>query len=540
LTANENLYAPGNGAAAPPKATRREWIGLGVLMLPTLLIAMDLTVLHLAVPAISRDLKPSSSQLLWIIDIYGFLIAGSLISMGALGDRIGRRKLLMFGAFAFGAASVLAAFSTSAPMLIATRALLGVAGATLMPSTMSLLRNMFLDPKQRTTAIGVWVSGFSAGSAIGPLIGGGLLEHFWWGSVFLLGVPVMVILVISAPKLLPEYRDPNPGRIDLVSAGMSLAAVLAVIFGVKQFAENGAGLVPIVAVVTGLTVGIAFLDRQRKLKDPFIDVRLFRVPAFSASLGVNTVGIFALFGIFVFMSQYLQLVAGLSPFQAGLWTLPGAVAFIIGSNTAPMIVRRVRPAYMVGAGFLLAGLGVALATQAGSDSLPLIIASWTIVSIGMAPAFTLTSDMIMTAAPPERAGAAAAMSETGNELGGALGIAVIGSIGTAVYRSHVESGMPAWISPESAHIAQDTLGGALSVAADLPAEAGAALINAAQAAFVDGLQVTAVIGAALILLTAGVAALSLRNLRHSSAYAQPELATALAEPAVEPAPTGMD
>src|SRR5688572_7179148 len=228
--------------ASETRATRREWIGLIVLMLPTILIAMDLTVLHLAVPSLSEDLQPSGSQLLWITDIYGFMIAGSLITMGTLGDRIGRRKLLMMGATAFGVASIIAAFSTSATMLIAARALLGIAGATLMPSTMSLIRNMFLDPRQRTAAIGIWVSGFSVGSAVGPLIGGLLLENFWWGSVFLLGVPVMGVLLIAGPLLLPEYKDPNPGRFDILSAALSLAAVLTTIYGLKQFAEFGLGL----------------------------------------------------------------------------------------------------------------------------------------------------------------------------------------------------------------------------------------------------------------------------------------------------------
>ena len=225
---------------------------------------MDLTVLNLAVPQLSADLKPSSAQLLWIIDIYGFLVAGSLITMGTLGDRIGRRRLLLIGAAAFGVASVLAAFSTSAEMLIATRALLGIAGATLAPSTLSLIRNMFLDPQQRTVAIGVWITSYSVGAAIGPLVGGVLLEYFWWGSVFLIGVPVMVLLLVLGPLLLPEYRDPDAGRLDLVSAALSLAAVLAVIYGLKQIAEDGLGWLPALAIV-------GRPGRRRRLRAPAAD-----------------------------------------------------------------------------------------------------------------------------------------------------------------------------------------------------------------------------------------------------------------------------
>ena len=270
---------------AAPKAGRREWIGLGVIALPCLLYSMDLTVLNLAVPHLSADLKPSASQLLWIVDIYGFMIAGALITMGTLGDRIGRRKLLMIGAVAFGAASVLAAFSTTAEMLIAARALLGLSAATLAPSTLSLIRNMFLDPKERTFAIGIWISSFSAGGAIGPLVGGVLLTFFWWGSVFLIAVPLMVLLLVLAPLLLPEFRDPAAGRLDLASAALSLVSVLAAIYGLKHAAEAGFDAVTVSSIAGGLVVGAIFVWRQRRLADPLIDLSLFRSPAFSASLG---------------------------------------------------------------------------------------------------------------------------------------------------------------------------------------------------------------------------------------------------------------
>src|ERR671914_791318 len=320
---------PETETSPPPRAGRKEWIGLAVIALACVLYVMDLTVLHLAVPAISADLRPSSAQLLWIIDIYGFVVAGSLITMGTLGDRIGRRRLLMIGAGAFGVASVLAA------------------------STLSLIRNMFLDPRQRTQAIGIWITSFSVGGAIGPLAGGVVLEFFWWGAVFLLAVPVMALLLILAPRFLPEYRDPNAGRPDIASAFLSLAAVLAVIFGLKLLAQDGLAWLPALSILAGLAIGRAFVRRQRTLADPFIDLQLFREPAFSASLATYGVGILLVFGGFLFLPQYLQLVLGLSPLEAGLWTLPWALAFVVGSMLTPRLVRRVRPAFLMAGGMVL-------------------------------------------------------------------------------------------------------------------------------------------------------------------------------------------
>src|SRR5688572_19482989 len=301
---------------APAKATRREWIGLAVLGLGALIYVMDLTVLHLAIPKMSADLQPTSAELLWIIDIYGFFVAGALITMGTLGDRIGRRRLLLVGAAAFGITSLFAAFSTTPEMLIVSRAALGIAGATLAPSTLSLIFHMFQDPQQRTVAIGVWIGAFSAGSAIGPVLGGLALEYFWWGSVFLIAIPVMVALLILGPRLLPEYRDPEAGRLDPASAIMAVGAVLAVIFGLKQIAQEGPGPLAIGAIVVGLVVGVLWVRRQRQLADPMIDLALFRVPAFNAALVVNFLAIFMAVGYFLFIAQYLQLVADLTPIQA--------------------------------------------------------------------------------------------------------------------------------------------------------------------------------------------------------------------------------
>ena len=501
-------------AAAPPRATRREWIGLAVIALPCLLYSMDLTVLNLAVPALSADLEPSSAQLLWIIDIYGFLVAGSLITMGTLGDRIGRRRLLLIGAAAFGVTSVLAAFSNSAPMLIATRALLGLAGATLAPSTLSLIRNMFHDPDQRRVAIGVWITSYSAGGAIGPFLGGLLLEYFWWGSVFLVGVPVMILLLVLGPVLLPEFKDPNAGRLDPTSAVMSLAAVLLVILGLKEIAQDGLHALPAVVIATGLAVGWAFVRRQRALPYPLIDIGLFRAPAFSAALGTYLGATFVAFGTWVFTTQYLQLVLGLSPLVAGLWTLPGMTMFIVGSNLSAVVARRIRPVWLMTGGLVLAAISYSLLTQLdGRSALPLIVVSMTFASLGLAPVFTLTNDLIIGNAPPERAGSAAGISETSSELGGALGIAILGSIGTAIYRARVDAALPAGLDPDAAEAARGTLGGAATVAGQLPQEVGAPLLEAARAAFAQGL---AVAGATNVLLTLGMAVLVAVVLRRAT------------------------
>jgi len=350
-------------AVTTPRAGRREWIGLAVLALPCLLYSMDLTVLHLAVPQLSAALRPTSAQLLWIIDIYEFLVAGLLIPMGTLGDRIGRRRLLLIGAVAFGITSVLAAFATSAEMLIASRALLGLAGATVAPSTLSLIRTMFADPRERTVAIGWWVSSFSVGSVIGPLVGGLVLEFFWWGAVFLPAVPVMLLLLVLGPVLLPEYRDPEAGRPDLMSAALSLGAVLAVIFGLKQIAQDGPGWLPAIVILAGLALGLAFVRRQGRLEDPLIDLRLFRAPAFSASLATYGLGNLVVVGGWFFLPQYLQLVLGLSPLVAGLWMVPWALAVVAGSTLAPRLAGQVRPAYVMAGGLVLSAAGLAAITQ---------------------------------------------------------------------------------------------------------------------------------------------------------------------------------
>jgi MFS transporter, DHA2 family, multidrug resistance protein len=524
------------------RATVREWIGLAVLALPCLLYSMDLTVLNLAVPALTQDLRPTSSELLWIVDIYGFFVAGALITMGTLGDRIGRRRLLMFGAGAFGLASILAAFSTSAPMLIAARAVLGFAGATLAPSTLSLVRSMFLDDRQRTFAISIWITSYSVGGAIGPLIGGVLLQHFWWGSVFLIGVPVMILLLIIGPMLLPEFRDPHAGKLDVISAGLSLAAILPTIYTIKKVAEHGLAANEVVVLAVGLAAGAAFVHRQLTTAEPLIDLRLLRAPAFSVSLAAYMLATFALFGAFVFISQYLQLVFGLTPLEAGVWSMPWALTFVVGTLLTSLIMRRVRPAVVMAGGLVVAAAGFLLFTRVEVVSgLGVLVSASVVVALGLAPVFTLATDQVIGSAPVERAGAAAAISETSSELGGALGIAVLGSLGAALYRTRMANALPTSLGADVLDAATNTLAGAVTVASNLSGEPGAQVLEAARPAFAQSFEVTAVLTAAIALVTAAMVVFVLRE--DAAEVVRPDAGaerTWTAEPRLATAPAGCD
>lgn len=490
----------------------RRWLALVALVLPVLLISVDMTILGFAVPTLSAELSTTSSQLLWIVDIYSFLLAGLLVLMGTLGDRIGRRKLLLIGAFAFGAASVLAAYSSSAETLILARALLGVGGATLMPSTLSLIRNVFLDRRERQTAIAVWAAAFAAGAGLGPILGGVLLEHFWWGSIFLINVPIMVLLMVLGPILLPESRDPNPGRFDVLSAVMALVATLSFVYGIKKIGEHGLGGFALLWLVGGLAVGAFFVRRQRRLTSPMINVALFSHRPFSVSVTTNLLAVFALVGLMFFFPQYLQMVHGMRPIEAGLWMLPAAGASVAGALGAAVLARRVRLAYLIGGGLLMAALGYAVVLWFTTDSaLWLVVLSAALVGAGVGLAETLTNDVIVATAPAEQAGAASAISETAYELGGAMGVAVLGSIASAVYRDELGGALPQGLPAGASEAARETLGGALEVSAQLPADTGAVVATAAREAFVSGMHLAAVIATVLVAYAAIQAAVLLRG-----------------------------
>lgn len=494
------------------KAGKKEWIGLGILLLPTLVLMMDISVLFLATPHLYADLLPSNSQLLWIMDIYGFMITGFLMTMGTLGDRIGRRKLLMIGAVAFMIASLAAAFSTQPEMLIVSRALLGIAGSTLMPSALALITHMFRVPKQRTLAIAIWVNAMSVGIAIGPLIGGALLEHFWWGSVFLLGVPVMLLLIVTAPVFLPEYRDKNAGELNWISVILSLAFILPIVYGFKKLPESGVGWSVILPILIGLIMGVIFVRRQLFSPNPLVDVRLFHNRSFSVAFLFILFGMVAINGIEYLFPQYLQFVKQFSPLEAGLWTIPGALAVIAGSLIAPFLTRWMSPTYIIGLGAVISAIGFLMMSQVGSTlGFAELIIGLVAVQFGIAPIIVLGTDLIVGAAPPEKSGAASALSSTSGELGVALGIAIMGSVSTVVYRSKMPDLTPASVPPEKAQSIQDTINRAIIESKQLPAPLDDLVQDAARVAFTHGFHMAAILSAIIAL---GISILSVTLFQH--------------------------
>lgn len=493
------------------QAGMREWSGLAVLALPALLISIDVSVMILALPHIGIALGADSAQQLWIMDIYGFMLAGFMITMGTLGDRIGRRKLLMIGGAAFSSASILAAFSQSAGMLIAARALLGIAGATVSPSTLALISNMFRDHKQRSLAIGIWLTCAMGGMALGPVVGGAMLEHFWWGSVFLLGVPVMLLLLITAPLLLPEYRHPESGRIDLTSVVLSLGAILPVIYGLKQSANHGLQIVPLLSILAGLAVGVLFVFRQRGLTSPLMDLRLLESPGFGAALG-GMFGITLTGATMLFIAEYLQFVQGMSPLETAFCMLPGVVASMTGMLISPLIARRIRPAPLIAAALVVSATGCLMLSRVEAVSgLRTLVIGYILVNMGPTPFQSLASDLVVGSAPPEKAGSAAAMLQTSCEFAFALGIAALGSLGTVVYRHQVAGAIPSGIAASAAEAARDSLAGAMAAAEGLPEQISSALMAGAREAFTSGMHAVAAASGAIMI---GIAILALTRLRH--------------------------
>ncbi|MFF9344839.1 MULTISPECIES: MFS transporter [unclassified Streptomyces] len=525
-------------AVAGAKAGRREWIGLGVLALPTLLIALDIGVLFLALPQLSDDLGTSGTEQLWITDIYGFMLAGFLITMGNLGDRIGRRKLLLIGAAAFGAASLLAAYASSPGMLIVARALLGVAGATLNPSTLALISNMFRNDRERGLAISLWATCQFGGAAVGPLVGGLMLDHFWWGSVFLLGVPVMVVLLVAGPLLLPEYRTGgSSGPLDLISVALSLFAILPVIYGVKELAAGGAhssAPTALLSLAVGLGAGAVFLRRQRTLADPLVDLRLFGRPAFSFALAGMAVASGAFAGTSFLTSQYIVTVAELSPTAAGLWQAPTGGGIAAGVLLAPLFLRWMKPLTAMVGGLCVSFLALLALTQVGGDgSVFGVVVCIALVAFGVGPLFALGTGLVVGAVPVEKAGAAASLSESSNVLGSTLGLAFLGTLGAAFYRDGMTGQVPASLPAPLAEAAQETVAGGTAAARELSGGAAQDLVTASRDAFTSSLHTVSWVASAAVAAVAVAVAFKLREKDPAERSGTPEPAEATAEAVAE-------
>jgi DHA2 family multidrug resistance protein-like MFS transporter len=494
------------------RAGLREWAALVVLMLPVLLVSIDNTVLSFALPYIARDLQPSGVAQLWMVDAYPLVLAGLLVAMGNLGDRYGRRRMLMIGSLGFGVVSAFAAFVPSAELLILARVLLGVFGAMLMPSTLSLLRSIFTDRSQRRLAIAIWAAGFSAGSAVGPVVGGVLLEHFWWGSVFLLAVPVLLPLLVLAPLLITESRDPQPGPFDAVSIVLSMVTLVPIVFAIKAVATDGVGVLPIVLVIVGILAGVTFVRRMLARPNPMFDVRLFRVRAFSGAVIVNLVSVFSLVGFLFFLTQHLQLVSALAPLQAAVALVPGTLVIVIAGLAAVPLVRIIRPGYIMAGGLTLSLIAYTSIAIIGSNAtVPSLIIAFCVLGAGIGAAETLSNDLILSTVPAEKAGAASGVSETAYELGAVLGTAVLGSILTAYYRASII--IPAGLSPADSMAARETLGAAVEISTTLPQSRGDALLESARSAFDSGVAVTAWTAAALMVVAIVVTLVTLRRVR---------------------------
>jgi len=491
-------------------AGARQWAGLAVLALPTVLLGLDVTLLYLALPALAADLRPTSTQALWIMDIYGFMIAGFLVTMGGLGDRIGRRRLLMLGAAAFGAASLLAAFSTSAEMLIGARAALGVAGATLMPSTLALITNLFTVARQRALAIGLWATMFALGMAAGPVVGGVVLDRFWWGAAFLVAVPTVALLLVLAPLLLPEYRAPRSGPLDLPSVLLSLAAALPLVYGMKELAKEGAGPGALLAAAAGFAFAVLFVRRQRRLDSPLLDLGLFASRGFVAALLILLVGLMGVSGAMLLVTQYLQLVAGFTPLTAGLWMGPPALAMVAAGIAAPLAARRFRPGFVAAAGLAFSAIGYLLLAGLGAppSGTAVAVGGFALVYLGLGVIAALGTDLVVGAAPPAEAGSASAISETVQELGVALGVALLGSLAALVYRSRMATAAPPAL-PESASAALAESLWAATAAADL---LPAAALEEARAAFLAGMNTVGLLAGLVAAGLAVLAALALRRI----------------------------
>ncbi|WP_405987772.1 MFS transporter [Streptomyces sp. NBC_00986] len=488
--------APARGQS---RGADRRWIALAVLCVAALVISVDLTVLQLAIPSLTEDMNPSASQILWIADIYGLVMAGLLITMGIIGDRIGRKKLLVLGAVLFGGASALTAWAPNPESLIAGRALLGVAGATIYPTTLSIIRNIFTNTKERTVAIGIWTGMISGGTALGPIVGGPLLNNFWWGSVFLINVPLMAVVFLGGLILLPESRNPKPGRLDLFSVVLSVIGILAVVYAIQESVRDGFGEPRIYGTAAaGVVALLLFVWRQTRLAEPILDVHLFRNRAFSGAFVANSFTMFGSVGVLLLISQYLQFVHDWSPMRAALALLPPAGMGMICAPLVVQLIPRLGQARTVALGLALLSSAMFLYSRADVNAgYTALLIPTLLHGIAVSCIFACTVEMIVSSAPPEKSGIASGIATTGGELGAAMGMAVLGTVLNTIYHRRID--LPDGVTGQARRLASDSLGSAIDVAGHEPAGLSKEILASAKSAFMDGMHLAVVINGTILL-----------------------------------------
>ena len=476
----------------------RQLGGLIVLLLPALLVSMDVSILFVASPSVAQDLAPSSTEWLWMLDSYSFVVAALLVTMGSLADRIGRRRLLMIGAVAFGAASLALAMAPSPGLFITGRILLGVGAATLAPSTLAILRDIFEEPEARRRAVASWTVAYTGGAVAGPVLGGLLLSVFEWPAVFLINLPVMALLLIAGPLLLPESKNSQESHFDLPGAALSLIALFSIVFAVKRFAEYGNDQLAWGTLVGGVVILIGFIARQRRAEHPLIDISLFRRGDFTGAVLANLLAALVMVGIGALAFTYLQSVHDLSPLQAALYALPTFIGTAVGAAVCAELAKRISPRTIIMTGFLIAAAGFAfIGATAGADSPWWFVGGYVPLTFGAAGMVSaLANTLIISTAPAERTGSAASVSETGVQLGGALGIAAFGLLSTIFYRQEMAETAP------DVSATDDSLAEAESAANHLPTDQATALLDAASSAFASSMGTVAFIIAGLSLAAA--------------------------------------
>lgn len=487
--------------AAP---VRRRWAMLAVLCASLLLVAMDATVLNVALPSLIDDLRPGAVAQLWIVDIYGLVLGGLLITFGAIGDRIGRKRLFLSGFALFGIASVVAATAQLTGQLIGGRVLLAIGGAMVMPSTLSLIRNIFDDPHERTRAIAIWAAIAGVGAAVGPIVGGVLVEHFDWAAAFWINVPVVILALGAGLWLLPEYRAPSSTRFDWTSVPLSVFGIIGFVWGVKHLARGEEVAMNVGVLVLGMAMLVWFAWRQLRLADPLLDIRLFRRPVFLAAALATLMAMIAIGAALFLISLWLQYIHGYSPAEAGIRTAPAAVATLVGSLTTPALLRRIGVRTVMVASLLVLAAGFAvLAVSPEPTAYPVVALVLVCLGIGDGIAVTTAAAVLVSSVPPERAGQGGAVEETSYELGNGLGVALLGSVHGALF-THAMTDLP--ISGAAAATARESAGGAVAVADDIGGAVGARVHEIASAAFDSALTVTSYAAAIVVAAVAVVTA----------------------------------